>query len=98
MPLCPLRAVTGLWCPLCGGLRSVYALVHLDPVAALRDNAVLVFALPFAIVYWIDWVRRERAGCPRREVPRVIVIAAIVAALAFTVVRNVPSFDLLRGG
>ena len=28
VPLCPLHAVTGLWCPLCGATRASYALVH----------------------------------------------------------------------
>jgi TM2 domain-containing membrane protein YozV len=27
-PSCPLRALTGLLCPLCGGLRAAHALLH----------------------------------------------------------------------
>ena len=27
-PTCPFHAVTGLWCPGCGGLRAVHDLTH----------------------------------------------------------------------
>jgi hypothetical protein len=36
LPSCPLRALTGLLCPLCGTLRAAHALLHgrvLDAVA-----------------------------------------------------------------
>ena len=28
VPLCPLHALTGFWCPLCGATRACYALLH----------------------------------------------------------------------
>ena len=39
--LCPFHAVTGLWCPFCGGLRATAALVHGDLPAALSLNVVV---------------------------------------------------------
>ncbi|WP_131724959.1 DUF2752 domain-containing protein, partial [Mycobacteroides abscessus] len=30
LPVCPLKALTGLDCPGCGGLRMVYSLMHGD--------------------------------------------------------------------
>jgi hypothetical protein len=35
IPLCPLHAMTGLLCPLCGGLRAVNHLAHGHLGAAL---------------------------------------------------------------
>ncbi len=98
VPLCPLRAMTGLWCPLCGGLRAADALVHLDVTAALRDNALLVVAVPCALVFWLDWTVCTRAGRPGRSVPRSIVVATVVLAAVFTVARNLPGVGILRGG
>ena len=34
-PSCPLHALTGWLCPLCGSLRAVHAILHGSPVAAL---------------------------------------------------------------
>jgi len=40
--LCPFRALTGLWCPGCGGLREVNDLTHLEFGAAVSSNVVVV--------------------------------------------------------
>ncbi|MFG2226085.1 DUF2752 domain-containing protein [Streptomyces sp. NPDC048644] len=42
LPGCPFRWLTGLLCPLCGGTRLAYDLLHGDVVAAFHDNAVLL--------------------------------------------------------
>jgi hypothetical protein len=53
VPLCPFRALTGWWCPLCGSLRSAYSLAHGRLSAALHDNALLVAALPVVFAAWL---------------------------------------------
>lgn len=73
-PLCPLKAVTGLDCPACGGLRSVHALSHGDVGAALDQNLAVVLLLPVAVVLWVLWLRR--AGSDDGD--------AVVAAAATT--------------
>lgn len=45
-PPCVFRLFTGLYCPLCGATRALHALVHFDPLGALRMNALLVLVLP----------------------------------------------------
>lgn len=37
--VCPMYALTGLWCPACGGLRAVNDLTNLDIGAAVSSNA-----------------------------------------------------------
>jgi hypothetical protein len=98
VPLCPLHAVTGLWCPLCGGLRAADSLAHLQVTNALHDNAVFVLALPLVVLWWVDWVVRSRSGSPSRAMPRYAVATLVVVAVAFTVVRNLPFAQTLRGG
>jgi hypothetical protein len=91
VPLCPFHTVTGLWCPLCGGLRSAYALTRFDLAGAIRDNALFVAAVPCLVYYWIDWLRRERAGLPERRIPRGAIAFLWLIALVFCVLRNIPT-------
>jgi hypothetical protein len=88
VPLCPLHALTGLWCPLCGGLRAVHALSRGNIQSALHDNAMLVLALPFIVALWAQWAARARTGSARRRWPRGATLAVITALAAFTVLRN----------
>ena len=88
VPLCPLHALTGLWCPLCGGLRAVHALSRGNIQSALHDNAMLVLALPLIVALWAQWAARMRTGSARRRWPRGATLAVITALAAFTVLRN----------
>lgn len=85
IPLCPLHALTGLWCPLCGSTRAVHALLHADLATAVADNALFVLALPVLAGLW--W-RRRTSG---RGLPRPVWWAVVVVVLAFGVFRNLPA-------
>ena len=98
VPLCPFRAATGWWCPLCGGLRSADALMHLQVWTAVRDNVLLVAAVPLLALWWFNWAQRRRRGEAARSLPRAVVVAVIVIAVAFTVIRNLPFAAGLRPG
>jgi len=91
-PVCPLLQLTGLYCPGCGGLRSAHAFAHGDVTAAMGANALAVagFAL-FAVfmVFWIVRVLRSRPVTVPLRSPHWWALG--VLALAFTVVRNLPS-------
>jgi Protein of unknown function (DUF2752) len=42
--VCPLRALTGIPCPFCGGTTAAVRLGHLDVVGALRANPFVIMA------------------------------------------------------
>ena len=93
--LCPLFALTGIQCPLCGATRAAGALAHGDLAAAWSHNALLVVGLGLAAVCAAAWTV-ELAGGPALRPPRrlrpltqnkVYLVVAVVAAL-FMVVRN----------
>jgi hypothetical protein len=89
-PTCPFHAVTGLWCPGCGGLRAVHDLAHGHLVTALHENALVVLLAPALVVWWLIARMRRTDGRPVTLVlsPRgTLVIAALLAV--FAIVRNV---------
>ncbi|MGI8664678.1 MAG: DUF2752 domain-containing protein [Jatrophihabitans sp.] len=86
VPLCPLHALTGWSCPLCGATRATYAMLHGDLATALHDNALYVLALPMLVLLWWRWV----AGRPGRLLPRPGFWSLLVLALAFGALRNLP--------
>jgi hypothetical protein len=96
VPLCPFHAVTGWWCPLCGGLRAADALVHGRFAAAVHDNALLVLALPVLAGLWTVWLRRSRTGRAGPVVGRGAVLAVVAVLVAFTLLRNLPFAGALR--
>lgn len=95
---CPFLALTGLPCPVCGGLRAVNDLTHGDVLAAVGSNLLVVAVLPVALVWWGMWLRRclAAAGTSRTaltELPvpsRRTVLLATAALAAFTVLRWLP--------
>ena len=92
LPKCPLRETTGLWCPLCGSTRMVYALMHGDPALAARYNVVVLAALPVAAYAYVVFATRRLTG---RRLPawrpsaRAWAVIGIVLLL-FGVLRNLP--------
>ena len=98
VPLCPFHSATGLWCPLCGGLRAADALAHLQWRTALSDNLIFVLALPLLALWWVDSMRRARDGRPRRALGMLGTGGLIALAVAFTIARNLPAGSALRPG
>ena len=92
-PPCPLRAMTGLDCPLCGATRATHALVRGDVLTALDFNVLYVVVLPLVVLATAWWLFRGQVpGVVRRPSLR---WAAVAAAVAFMVIRNLPPFTVL---
>jgi hypothetical protein len=89
-PACPFKALTGLNCPACGGLRMTHDVLNGDLGAAVVDNVFLLIGLPLLAV-WL--AMRWRRGQRLMPMPALVVI--IAAALTWTVIRNMPGFPLV---
>lgn len=92
-PACPFLAVTGLYCPACGGLRSAHAVAHGDLPAALGANAAAVVLFAVLALGWLYWTARAVRARPFALPVRPRVWHAWAAGLllaAFTIVRNTP--------
>lgn len=86
---CPFKALTGWDCPACGGLRMTHDILHGDLAAAFLDNAFLLIGLPMLLA-WV--LVRRRTNNPVSTIPLVVIITA---AVAWTVLRNLPGFPLV---
>ena len=91
-PGCPFKMLTGWNCPACGGLRMTHDLLHGDLAAAVADNVFLLVGLPLLALWWL-W--RNRSGRPVFTPAAIVAVA--VAAVAWTVLRNLPGFPLVPG-
>ncbi|MBF8188724.1 DUF2752 domain-containing protein [Nonomuraea sp. K274] len=91
-PTCPFLWLTGLYCPGCGTLRTMHALAHLDPVAALGLNPLALAMIPFLLFWWGRWVVRAWQGRPRRTTLAhpAWLWAFIAVVMVYWVVRNLP--------
>jgi hypothetical protein len=86
---CPLRATTGVPCPLCGMTRACVAAVHGHLATALSFNPAGLLVIVAAVVALLrpQWVTRLRA-------PVWIVLAGVAAIWVWNVGFN-PTFDQL---
>jgi hypothetical protein len=95
-PVCLFHKLTGWNCPGCGMTRSLYALLHGNFSTALRDNALFVFLLAAAAArgawFGVKKFLRRPAG---QFLPLKILWPLLVAAVSFTVLRNLPAFSFL---
>ncbi|MGI5270854.1 DUF2752 domain-containing protein [Nonomuraea sp. CA-218870] len=91
-PTCPFLWATGLYCPGCGTLRTIHALAHLDPVAALGLNPLALAMVPFLLFWWGRWMVNAWRGRPRRTTLAhpAYLWAFLAIVMVYWVVRNLP--------
>ncbi|WP_336209176.1 DUF2752 domain-containing protein [Nonomuraea sp. LPB2021202275-12-8] len=91
-PTCPFLWATGLFCPGCGTLRTIHALAHLDPVAAIGLNPLALAMVPFLLFWWGRWLIRAWQGRPRRTTLAhpAYLWAFLALVIVYWVVRNTP--------
>jgi hypothetical protein len=96
VPLCPLKTVTGIPCPACGGTRAMRALLaHGDVLAALRFNPLATIAA-FSLIAFLMYaaiviaLRRPRMrvllAAPDQRALRIAAWIAIAANWAFLII------------
>lgn len=92
LPICPTKALLGIDCPGCGGMRMLYSLMHGNLGAAAGFNALGLAAVPLLVWAYLGWTygrvtgRRFRSWQHWRCSPMV----ALWLVMAWFVVRNIP--------
>ncbi|MEO7350331.1 MAG: DUF2752 domain-containing protein [Marmoricola sp.] len=96
---CPWLALTGLYCPGCGGLRAVNDLTNGDLLGAASSNLVFVALIPVLVIWWLAWTRRALSGptagqatsTPWTRRPGAWIAVFTVVMIVFAVLRNLPA-------
>lgn len=89
--LCPLYALTGIYCPGCGGMRAVNDVTNGNLRAAISSNVLAVTLLPMVVLWWLRSRWRGDAWVPlarRHATTTTYVLTAV--AFVFMIVRNTP--------
>ena len=99
--VCPLRAFTGVPCPICGGTTAAVRIGHADLVGALRANPFVVLgALIVALLPALAALRRSRpwsAGWrgDRRQLPPRALLALAAFAVAGSEIWQLFRFSII---
>ncbi len=92
---CPWHALTGQYCPGCGGLRAVNDLGNGDVVGALSSNLLFVAMVPLLVYWWVRWTQRAWSGRPKPAASTqhagAWIAVGTVVMVVFGVLRNLPA-------
>jgi hypothetical protein len=80
-PPCPLRALTGLYCPGCGSLRALHQLLHGNLHCALALNPLMVISIPFLILFILR---------PKTSQKKWLPATVLIILITYTLLRNIP--------
>lgn len=101
-PPCPMRYLTGWYCPGCGSLRAIHQLLLGNLRAAWAMNPLTVVLIPFLTYGLASHALFEirGRGLPRMFLPAVSIRVLCAVILLFGMARNLPvhPFDLLAPG
>jgi hypothetical protein len=93
-PVCPFYAMTGLYCPGCGTLRCLHAMLHGDLRSAVGFNAMTVLLAPALLAAWLSvGVAGIGGRGPARiwNLPRWAGLTLAGALGLFWILRNLPA-------
>jgi Protein of unknown function (DUF2752) len=101
-PPCPLRYLTGLYCPGCGSLRAIHQLLLGNFREAWALNPLTVVLLPF-VTYGLAseaLIQLRGRALPQIFLPAIWIRSLCAVVILFGVARNLPfhPFNLLAPG
>lgn len=85
-PPCPTNYISDIYCPGCGSLRAMHALVHGNFAEAASQNILTLIFLPILVLM----VLFPKAFAHRLFPPAVLAVITI-----FTILRNFEAFSFL---
>lgn len=91
---CPVKALTGFYCPGCGITRMLLSLLKLDFYSAFRYNPLLFISLPIGLYLYIDYLIKKENSL-YKKIPEKFWYIVIVIFIIYGILRNIEVFDFL---
>lgn len=90
LPKCFFHELTGLYCPGCGGQRSLHALMNGHLLTAIDHNLLFILLLPFILYFSFVFItgRKYSKSSFIYNANFSLVIAIVV--VSFWILRNIP--------
>lgn len=87
---CPLHDILHVYCPVCGGTRSVLAFLRFDFLTAIRLNPAVLLSIPVLLFYYAKALTVFiRGGLFSYRIPRGWAFVLISLFAVFFFVRNI---------
>lgn len=91
---CPIKKLTGLYCPGCGITRMFFSILQLDFYQAFRYNPLVFISLPFFIFFYLQSLFTKKEPL-YNKVPTKVWVTLIIIFIIYGILRNVPFFTFL---
>ncbi len=91
---CPIKKITGLYCPGCGITRMLLSILKLDFYQAFRYNPLVFISLPFFIFFLLESITTKKEPL-YNKIPTKIWVIIIIIFVIYGILRNIPFFDFL---
>jgi hypothetical protein len=91
---CPIKKLTGFFCPGCGLTRMLYSLITLNFYQAFRYNPLLFIMFPFALALYINYLKNPKTSW-YKKIPNYVWYIIIVVLIVYGIMRNIPMFSFL---
>ena len=94
---CPIHYITGMYCPGCGISRMFLALIQGDVKAAVSYNMLIMFILPFFVVFAVckSFMYIKKGIITFNRVDITISIILFLFTIVFCFLRNTEKFYFL---
>lgn len=91
---CPIKEITGFYCPGCGITRMLISLLHLDIYGAFRYNPLVFISLPIGLYLYIDYLIKKENSL-YKKIPEKIWYFIVAIFVVYGIMRNIPFFSFL---
>ncbi len=91
---CPIKKLTGLYCPGCGITRMFYSLITFNFYQAFRYNPLLFCSLPIFLFFGMNALISKKEPL-YNKIPTKYWMIIIIIFITYGLLRNIPMFDFL---
>ena len=95
---CPIKFLTGFYCPGCGITRMILSILKGDLYQAFRYNPLVFILMPFIIFYFLEIniskIYNKSSIC--KKIPDYVFYIIIVILVVYGILRNIDIFSYLR--